>query len=154
MFRKLAILAILILVVTAAFGSAAALDVFGGAIQGGSDSELRCDTDGIEVFAYGLNTYPTLEGVEYITVKGVSAACNGARLMGRLYTPGFPGGDYVYTSGTGPYSGPVYTFVIANGDENTLYNLYLKDSGLSNQVYVPAEFILEVKLWIEGDTSS
>ncbi len=154
MFRKLAILAILILVVTAAFGSAAALDVFGGAIQGGADSELRCDTDGIEVVAYGLNTYPTLEGVEYITVKGVSPACDGARIMGRLYTPGFSGGDYLYTSGTGPYGGGPYTFVTVAGNENTEYKLYLKQSDYTTQVWVPAEYILEVKLWIEGDTSS
>jgi hypothetical protein len=151
MLKKLAILGILALVLGIAFASAASLSVNGGAIQGGSDDTLQCDTDGIYVWAYGLNTYPVLEGVESIKIKGVSPACNGARLMGRLWTPGFPDGDYLYTSGTGPYASG-YSFVIANGDENTVYELFLKKSDYSTQVWVPAEYILSVKLWIEGQT--
>jgi hypothetical protein len=151
MLRKLAILAVMGVVLTAAFGSAAGLFVNGGVIQGGADTDLQCDTNGIYVWAYGLNTYPDREGVESIKIKGVSAACNGARLMGRIYAPGFPDGDYVYTSGVDPQGAGSY-FVAANGDENTVYELFLKKADYSTQVYVPAEYIQEVKLWIEGET--
>jgi hypothetical protein len=151
MFRKLAVFVVLAIVLAAAYGAAAGLNVNAGTIQGGADGTLQCDPDGVYVWAYGLNTYPNLEGVESIKVKGVSAACNGARIMGRLYTPGFAGGDYVYTSGTGPYASG-YAFVIANGTEDTVYELFLKKSDYATQVWVPAEYILEVKLWIEGET--
>lgn len=151
MLRTLAILGILAVVIAAAFGAAAGLNVDAGTIQGGADASLQCDVDGIEVDAYGLNTYPDYEGVEYITVKGVSSACDGARIMGRLYTPGFSEGNYVYTSGTDPYSSG-YSFVIASGDENTEYRLYLKKSDYVTAVWVPAEYIQSVKLWIEGNT--
>jgi hypothetical protein len=151
MLKKLAILGILVIVLAVAYGAAASLIVNGGVIQGGSDSTLSCDTDGIYVWAYGLNTYPDNEGAESIKIKGVPATCDGARLLGRLYTPGFSGGDYVYTSGTSPYA-TGYTFVIANGDENTVYELFLKKADYTTPVWVPAENIQEVKLWIEGET--
>jgi len=152
MFKKVVIIALLLIVVAAVYGSAAGLIVNAGSIQGGSDDTLQCDTDGVQVVAYGLNTYEGIyEGAEYITVRGVDAACNGARIMGRVWTPGFSGGDYVYTSGTGPYSADPYSFVIANGTETTEYKLFLKKADYTTQVWVPAEYILSIKLWIEGE---
>ena len=151
MLRTLAILAILAIVIAVAVGAAASLTVNGGVIQGGEDNDLTCDTDGVEVVAYALNTYAgATEGVEYITVSGIPAACDGARILGRLYTPGLPYGDYVYTSGIGP--GPGYSFVIAAGNSTTQYKLFLKETDYATQIYVPAEYIESVKLWLEGET--
>jgi len=49
MLRKLAVLAILAVVLAAAYGAAATLNVNGGAIQAGVDSSLYCDQDGVQV---------------------------------------------------------------------------------------------------------
>ncbi|MCC7354828.1 MAG: hypothetical protein IT330_13875 [Anaerolineae bacterium] len=148
MKRVLGLLAILAILVAAVYASAAALNVDGGTIQGGGDTTLYCDDDGINVVAYGLNTYPVNEGVEYVTVNGVDDDCDGARIMGRIKTGG---GGYYYTSGTGPYT-PGYSFVVANGDATTEYKLYLKQADYTTQVWIPAEDIVELKLWLEGDT--
>ena len=133
---------------------AASLGVQGGTIQGGEDIDLVCDEDGIYVDAWGLNTYPVLEGVEYVTIKGVDADCDGARIMGRIELTTSVDTDnttWAYTSGTGPGSG--YSFVIANGNSDTAYTLYLKQSDYSTPWYVLAEDIVSIKLWIEGNAN-
>jgi len=139
----------------AVFGAAASLTVNGGVIQGGEDTDLVCDDNGIYVWAYGLNTYPVLEGVESVKIKGVSSACNGARIMGRVELTNSDPNDnstYAYTSGKDPQGVGEY-FVIANGDESTVYVLFLKHDDYATQWFVPAEDIVGIKLWIEGETS-
>ena len=53
MMRLLSILAIVAVVMAAAYGSAATLGVSGGAIQAGADTSLYCDPD---VSGWGLET--------------------------------------------------------------------------------------------------
>jgi len=139
-------------VFAAVFGAAASLTVQGGVVQAGEDLDLVCDTDGIYVWSWMVNSYPVLEGVEAVRIKGVSAACNDARIMGRVQlTTSNPNDNttYAYTSGKNPQGVGEY-FVIANGDENTVYTLYLKESDYATQWYVPAEDIVGIKVWIEG----
>ena len=134
------------------FGAAVMLIVNGGTLQGGEDNNLMCDADGVYVSAWGLNTYPVLEGVESVTIKGVSAACNGARILGRVTLNTSVSSDnssFLYTSGTNPYA-TGYSFVIANGDNNTEYTLYLKLSDYTTPVWEPAENIVGIKIWLEG----
>src|SRR5665647_1713466 len=95
MLRFLMVLAVAGTIMAGAFASAAGLIVDGGAVQAGGDSSLVCDGDGIRVVAWGVNTYPVSEGVAYMTVKGVSSDCAGARIMGRVQSSD---GIY-YTSG-------------------------------------------------------
>lgn len=138
-----------------AYGAAASLGVNGGVIQGGQDLNLVCDDNGIYVWAYGLNTYAVLEGVESVKIKGVSSACNGARIMGRVqltYSDYGVNATWAYTSGKGPEGQGQYE-VIANGNEDTVYVLFLKKSDYTTQWYVPAEDIVGIKVWIEGQTS-
>lgn len=138
----------------AVFGAAASLTVGGGTIQAGSDTDLVCDDDGIYVWAWAVNTYPVLEGVESVKIKGVDPDCDGARIMGRVsltYSDPDDNSTYAYTSGTGPYS-TGYSFVIASGDEDTVYELFLKRSDYVTQWWVPAEDIVDIKVWIEGET--
>ncbi len=135
--------------------AAATLNVFGGTIQGGEDTDLICDEDGIYVDAYGLNTYPVLEGVEYVTITGVDADCDGARIMGRVeMTDSDPliNSSWAYTSGKNANNVGDY-FVIANGDTSTEYRLFLKESDYTTQTYVLAEDIVAIKLWIEGNAN-
>jgi len=151
MSRIIGILAVVGILAAALFASAAALPVDGGTIQAGEDRDLVCDADGIYVSAWAVNTYPVGEGVESVKVKGVSSACNGARLMGRVELSGSDWNDnatWAYTSATGPY-GSSYAPVVVNGDSNTEYTLYLKKSDYTTQWYVPAEQIVGVKFWLE-----
>lgn len=154
---KRSIIALLVggLVFGTVLALAASLIVQGGTIQGGTDTDLICDENGIYVDAYGLNTYPVLEGVEYVTIKGVDADCDGARIMGRVqltYSDYNDNSTWAYTSGTGPYSSG-YSFVIANGNSDTEYKLYLKQSDYTTQWWVPAEDIVGIKVWIEGNAN-
>lgn len=134
---------------------AAGLNVSGGTIQGGTDDDLICDEGGIYVDAWGLNTYPVLEGVEYVTIKGVDADCDGARIMGRVeLTTSVPNDNstWVYTSGVDANGNGQY-FVIANGNSTTEYRLFLKEADYATQTYVLAEDIVAIKLWIEGNAN-
>lgn len=155
MLRFLAVLAVAGALFAGVFASAAALGVQGGTIQGGEDTTLQCDMNGVSLMAYGLNTYSVLEGVESIKVTGVNAACNGARIMGRVQLDSSSSGDnasWAYTSGKTPEGAGVYE-VIANGGDSTVYVLFLKHSDYATQWYVPAEKIVGVKLWLEGPTN-
>jgi hypothetical protein len=137
------------------FGAAATLIVDGNTLQAGEDADLTCDQDGIYVSAWGVNTYPVLEGVEYVKIKGVDDDCDGARILGRITLNTSVSSDnssFVYTSGTGPYASG-YSFVTASGGPNTEYTLYLKQSDYTTQVWVPAESIVGIKIWLEGEAA-
>ena len=55
------------------FGLAASLGVNGGAIQAGSDTELRCDTDGVQVLGWGLETDDGK--VYFVRIGGIASTC-------------------------------------------------------------------------------
>ena len=54
---------------------AASLGVEGGTIQAGSDTELRCDTNGVRVDGWGLETDDGL--VYFVRIHDINAACEG-----------------------------------------------------------------------------
>jgi hypothetical protein len=57
----------------AAYGAAAALGVGGGTIQAGSDTDLRCDEDGVRVAGWGLELD---DGKVYsVRVYDIDAGC-------------------------------------------------------------------------------
>ena len=61
-----------------AIGSAAALGVNGGAIQAGEDVTLVCDSDGVQVLGWGLETD---DGKVYsVRIGGIADACQGNAL--------------------------------------------------------------------------
>ena len=61
-----------------AIGSAAALGVNGGAIQAGEDVTLVCDSDGVQVLGWGLETN---DGKVYsVRIGGIADACQGNAL--------------------------------------------------------------------------
>ena len=62
-----------------AVGSAAALDVDGGAIQAGEDLTLTCDDDGVHVAGWGLEAD---DGLVYgVRIGGISDDCFGNALF-------------------------------------------------------------------------
>lgn len=138
---------------TSAFASAAALQVDGGVLQAGTDTELRCDFDGVSVNAYGLNTLPgDYEGVEYIWVTGVDPACAGAKLFARA---ALANGTFLTSSGTAVG----YTNVIVQnpepaggaGTEDDGYKLYLQNGQPGPLGWPKAEDVVQIKIWIEGN---
>ncbi len=95
MFRKLAILAILILVIAAAYGAAAALKVDGGALQAGIDADLVCDPDGVTL-EYATNVYGNGEfGIDAVRITGIAAECEGNFILLSLMAPLGPGGQTI-----------------------------------------------------------
>lgn len=60
-------------------GSAAALGTDGGVIQQGVDSTLACDTDGVYVAGWGLETDDST--VRNIRIGGIDPACVGAKVF-------------------------------------------------------------------------
>ncbi|MDP9494836.1 MAG: hypothetical protein M3P87_06305 [Actinomycetota bacterium] len=81
MRRILALLAVGALS-AAAIGSAAALGVNGGAIQAGEDLTLTCDTDGVQVLGWGLETD---DGRVYsVRIGGIANACQTNALFVRV----------------------------------------------------------------------
>ena len=61
------------LVFGAVFGLAAALNVSGGTIQAGSDSDLACDEDGVRVLEWNLDTNTGL--VSSVRIGGIDEGC-------------------------------------------------------------------------------
>lgn len=55
------------------FALAAALDVTGGTIQAGSDTDLVCDEDGVQVLEWNLDTNTTL--VDSVRIGGIDQGC-------------------------------------------------------------------------------
>lgn len=60
-------------------GLAASLGVNGGTIQAGSDTELRCDTNGVRVDGWGLETDDGK--VYFVRIHDINPACSGADMF-------------------------------------------------------------------------
>lgn len=76
------------LVFAAVLGSAAALDVDGGAVQSGQDG-VRCDTDGVTVQSYVLEVNAPDEPESYgARIGGIADACNGGTLFAKVFKGG------------------------------------------------------------------
>uniref|UniRef100_A0A831T9X5 Uncharacterized protein n=1 Tax=Thermorudis peleae TaxID=1382356 RepID=A0A831T9X5_9BACT len=79
MKRLFVSLALVLALAAAAFGAAAALDVNGGVIQAGEDTDLTCDTDGVRVDGWGLETNTGL--VDFVRIHDIDPDCSGADLF-------------------------------------------------------------------------
>lgn len=84
--RVLLALVVALVVFGAVYASAASLDVTGGIIQAGNDTDLRCDTDGVYVAGWGLEADTGL--VNRVRIAGVDPACAGAELFARVQLAG------------------------------------------------------------------
>jgi hypothetical protein len=75
----------------AVYGAAATLPVNGGTIQAGTDLSLECQTDPVEVEAWGIDSSedPVTGGkATFVKIGGVNdVTCAGNRLMGRVEGP-------------------------------------------------------------------
>ncbi|MCM8747777.1 hypothetical protein NET02_01295 [Thermomicrobiaceae bacterium CFH 74404] len=79
MKRVFVSLALVLALAAAAFGAAAALNVDGGVIQAGADTNLQCDTDGVRVAGWGLETDTGL--VDFVRIHDINPGCEGAELF-------------------------------------------------------------------------
>ena len=79
MKRLFVSLALVLALAAAAFGAAAALNVNGGVIQAGADDDLTCDTDGVRVDGWGLETNTGL--VDFVRIHDIHPSCSGAELF-------------------------------------------------------------------------
>jgi hypothetical protein len=70
------------MVFSVAFASAAALIVNGGTIQAGEDTDLVCDSDGVRVLGWGLETDTGL--VSFVRVGNIWADCVGADMFANI----------------------------------------------------------------------
>jgi len=70
-----------ILTIIVAFAANLALD--GGVIQVGSDNTLTCDTDGVQVAGWGLETDDNT--VRWVRIGGISTDCVGDDMFVRVY---------------------------------------------------------------------
>jgi hypothetical protein len=125
MMRLLSILAIVAVVMAAAYGSAATLGVSGGAIQAGADTSLYCDPDGV-VANWGLETNDNT--VRYVRITGIHGACQGNELFAKVLGEG----DALLASGK--------ALLDTSGEVKFSFSAPYLD---------PAQ-IVGLKLWIEG----
>jgi len=125
-------------------GGAAWLGVNGGVIQGGTDSSLWCDGDGVEVLGWGLNSTTGL--VENVRIGDVATDCAGAGLQARIELS--DASSYI----TGPcVAGHDYEVPILDPEPGIGYKLCLKDVGaMGALVSVPAADIVQLDVFIEG----
>ena len=79
MTRLFVSLALVLALAVAAFGAAAALTVNGGVIQAGADTSLQCDTDGVRVDGWGLETNDGK--VYFVRIHDIDKSCAGADLF-------------------------------------------------------------------------
>lgn len=70
------------MVFSVAFASAAALIVNGGTIQAGEDLDLVCDSDGVNVEGWGLETDTGL--VSFVRIGNIWADCVGADMFANI----------------------------------------------------------------------
>jgi hypothetical protein len=126
MFRKLAILGILALVLMVAYGSAAALTVTGGSIQAGEDLTLWCDPDGVFVTGWGLETDDNT--VRNVKVGGIDGACVGNEIFVKVTGAG---GSTLFYSSAVPVASPNMTFAFPSP-------------------YLAPQAIEDLHVWIEG----
>lgn len=125
-------------------GVAASLGVNGGVIQAGTDSTLQCDTDGVQVLGWGLNSGTGL--VENVRVGGVDTACAGAGLQARIQL----GSGAAYITGPLP-AGHTYEVLILDPEPAIGYRLWFKDVAAGGAlVQVPASGIVSLTVFIEG----
>jgi hypothetical protein len=124
MLRKLAVLALLAVVLAAAYGAAASIGVSGGAIQYGVDADLTCD-DAIAVSGWGLETDDN--SVRSVRIGDIAAACYG----NALFVTVLDGGGAV----------------LAHGEVAAI------DSAVESVSFgspVNVESITQLKVWVEG----
>jgi hypothetical protein len=69
-------------VFSVAFASAAGLIVNGGTIQAGQDLDLVCDSDGVRVEGWGLETDDGM--VSFVRIGNIWADCIGADLLANI----------------------------------------------------------------------
>jgi hypothetical protein len=124
MLKKLAILAILIVIAAVAYGAAASLNVSGGAIQYGIDTDLTCD-DAVAVTGWGLETDTNL--VYYVKIGDIDPACAGNALFVKVLDSG--------------------NAVLAQGKVDPIAN---SEEKINFVAPVNAESIAQLKVWIEG----
>jgi hypothetical protein len=124
--------------------AAATLNVNGGVIQAGNDSDLTCDSSGVDVLGWGLNSGTGL--VENVRIGNVSAACAGAGLQARIQLSSGP--SYI----TGPLpAGHTYEVTILASEPAIGYRLWFKDVAAGGAlVTVPAWDIVGITVYIEG----
>jgi hypothetical protein len=130
MLRKLAVLAILAVVLAAAYGSASGLIVSGGAVQVGSDVTY-CDTDGVVVDGWGLETDLEPDYVGSVRITGIAEACKGNLMFVQLY-------DGTQTK----IFGQSLSVAIDNTTESVPF-----------PVHVNPEEIDQIRIWIEGPSN-
>jgi hypothetical protein len=109
-----------------AFGAAATLGVSGGAIQAGVDSSLYCDTDGVQVAGWGLETDTGL--VSFVRIGDIDSACTGNDIFVRISDAG--GGYFTGTFSTHLTGGTELTVPISPA--------------------IDASRIEDIHVWIEG----
>jgi hypothetical protein len=132
--------------VAGVFGSAAGLNLNGTTIQVGTDSSLVCDATGITVdsYQYNDNTAAT-QGVEGVTLKGVDAGCDGARLGFRLDDAA--GNPLAFSKAT---HNAVQWWAIIDSTVSS-YNFQTVGPDRSTPVSVDAEAIHSIHVWLEGN---
>jgi hypothetical protein len=129
MFRKLAILVILVIVIAGAYGAAASLVVQGGAIQAGVDATLTCDNNGVKVLGWGLETDDSK--VYSVRIGDVDPACVGNKMHVRVF------------NGSGVPLGPQVTISNLPEQPDDGYRFGFSPA-------IDAESIAQIKVWIDG----
>lgn len=118
MFRKIAIVAVLLVVLAAMYASAANLTVGGGTIQAGIDASLYCDVDGVLVDGWGLET--NTNSVTYVRINDISSDCLGSAMFIKV----LDGGGAVLASSTvNPITSSTHTFNFPAIDANAIEQL-------------------------------
>jgi hypothetical protein len=162
MFRKLAIVGIVALVLALAFGSAAALGVFGGVTQAGNDATLACDPNFVKV-DFNTNVVTTSEypdnnpygSVTSVNVSEIDSACFGKRLMVRVDEAdgdmvGFGGAVYGGPSDYCTSQFPGAITIDQNNEKVGIYRTTEDVTCLLPSYGVPVNMIERVVVWVEG----
>jgi hypothetical protein len=76
MMRKVLAICFIVMLVGSVAGAAATLNVDGGTIQSGGDTSLKCDTDGVRVDGWGLETDDG--SVHFVRIHDIHTNCIGA----------------------------------------------------------------------------
>ncbi len=115
---------------------AASLIVEGGTIQAGSDTELRCDTNGVRVDGWGLESDNGL--VYFVRIHDINTACEGDDLFVNITKDGakIAGGSATIPADTDA----------APDDDPDTGDLGVKVSFTPQ----PAEDITDIEIFIEG----
>jgi hypothetical protein len=136
MVRNLAILSVLVVILAAAFGSAAALGVTGGSIQAGEDMTLTCAA-AASVAGWGLET--SSGQVHNVRFSPLPAECNGNNLFIRVFDESgvaiARGNTVLDSSNTNSYRVAFRT---------------LSGGGGGSEITLDASTIGGLKVWIEG----